>query len=636
LVFTPSFPIRNTKDIKRLEQTPLVDALTVQNTYEIFTNSAKVFAGKTALRFLKTAEPGGETATLNFGELLQGIHRTANMLYALGMGSKDTVSILLPACLEYHLALWGGEAAGIANPLNPLLSEGKLVELMEASNTKILITYGAEADVNYWQKALSLKDKVSALECIVRVMPSDADRSITATLPEGVIDFQDASSRQPDDYLVSGRVIKPDDIAAYFHTGGTTGSPKLAKHSHFNQVFSAWASVKLQGISHTDRIINGYPLFHVAGVLPGALTALSAGTETLIPTTTLMRNREIIANFWKLVEYHKITAISAVPTVLAALAAVPLNGADISSVNYCRTGAAPLPAELAQRFKTLFGLHIHESLGMTEMAGISSITPPGVEAPVGCVGFPLPYSNYKIVTIDTNGAPTDEELEAGGIGGVLVKSPNVFNGYLNDTATRETFTDDGWLITGDIGFIDKQGRLNLRGRSKDLIIRSGHNIDPKMIEDALSSHPAVELCAAVGAPDPYAGELPVAYVTLRPETHANEKELTEFIANSVDEIPAKPKSVTILNSMPMTNVGKIFKPELRRLAAEQTIKNRVKEMLKEITGVGSVLVEARLDESGNPSIHIYLDAGEEETIQMTAELRKFPITIFFREGKTIS
>jgi fatty-acyl-CoA synthase len=284
-------------------------------------------------------------------------------------------------------------------------------------------------------------------------------------------------------------------------------------------------------------VINGYPLFHVAGVLPGSLAALSAGMETVIPTPALLRNREVIRNYWRLVEKYRPTSLTAVPTVLAALADVPLAGADISSIRYCRTGAAPLSPELAERFEQLFGLHVHESLGMTETAGISTITPPGVVGPAGCVGFPLPYARLRIVALGPDGAATDRDLPPGEQGMVLFKSPNVFSGFLDPKDNEQAFTADGWLVTGDVGWLDDQGRLHLSGRSKDLIIRGGHNIDPKVIEDALAAHPAVQFCAAVGAPDAYAGELPVAFVTLRPGASVTEAELLAFAAERVDERP---------------------------------------------------------------------------------------------------
>lgn len=588
--FAAAFPIRSIEDVQRLERTPFEQALPVASTYEIFRNSAQAFGDKTALTFLPSGRPEDTPIRWSYAKLLQGIHQTANLLHRLGVQPGDAVAVLLPGCLEYHLALWGGEAAAIVQPLNPLLTDEKLASLMQTAGARVLIAYGSDAESGMWSKALRIRGEVPTLTHVLRVAPHDEAKA--PALPPGVLDFNAERSLEPDDRLVSGRRIQASDIAAYFHTGGTTGAPKLARHSHGAQVFTAWASTQLQGIGPTDLGINGYPLFHVAGVLPAALTSLSAGAETVIPTPSLMRNREVLANYWRLVEAHRATSISAVPTVLAALCTVPLDGADISSVRFCRTGAAVLSPELSARFERLTGVHVHESLGMTEMAGISTVTPPGVIGPAGCVGFRLPYSQLRIVALDANGKPTQRELPRGEAGMVLFKSPNLFSGYLNPKDNEGAFTEDGWLVTGDLGFIDEQERLNLSGRAKDLIIRSGHNIDPKTIEDALSAHPAVQICAAVGAPDAYAGELPVAYVSLLPGASANEAELLDFAARGVDEAPARPKSVVILDKIPMTNVGKVYKPELRLLAAQAVVQGLVRK----------VMGEMRLDDTLAPQV----------------------------------
>ncbi|WP_235503858.1 MULTISPECIES: acyl-CoA synthetase [unclassified Acidovorax] len=568
--------IRSLADVERLEARPLAEALPVQSTYEIFCNAAHAFGDKTALTFLPTANPDDTPVRWSFNDLLAGIHQTANLLHTLGVGPQDAVAVLLPGCLEYHLALWGGEAAGIVQPLNPMLTDEKIAAMMALARAKVLIAWGderTEGDTGLWAKALRLRGQVPTLTTVLRVAPHGEVGSTVAgaaALPHGLMDFA-ARTAQPADHLVSGRRIAATDIAAYFHTGGTTGAPKLARHSHGAQVFTAWGSVQMQGITPGDVGINGYPLFHVAGVLPGSLAALSAGVETIIPTTGLFRNREVIANYWRLAERYRCTYLSAVPTVLAALANVPLDGADIRSLRYCRTGAAILAPELAARFERLFGLHVHESLGMTEMAGISTITPPGVEAPAGCVGWRLPYTQLRIVALDAHGNASDQDMPPGEAGMVLFKSPNLFSGFLDAADTARAFTHDGWLATGDLGLVDGEGRLHLSGRSKDLIIRSGHNIDPKVIEDALGAHPAVQLCAAVGAPDAYAGELPVVYATLVPGAEATEAELLAFTAERVDEAVARPRWVQVLDTMPVTNVGKIFKPELRLRAACHTV-----------------------------------------------------------------
>jgi fatty-acyl-CoA synthase len=559
--FSPSFPIHSIDDVHRLEQIPLEEAVKVHSTYALFCNSAQAFGDKIALTFLPTAQPDCQSVRLSYKALLAKIHQTANALHGLGVSPTDAVAVLLPGCMEYQFALWGGEAAGIVQPLNPLLSDEKLASLMNATHAKVLIAWGEDDDAQIWAKTQRIRGLVPSLTTVLRVGGS-------GTLPANTVDFARLIASQTSDCLVSARNIAPTDIAAYFHTGGTTGSPKLARHSHGAQVFSAWASVKLQGITQHDVTLNGYPLFHVAGVLPVSLASLSAGVEIVTPTTTLFRNKAVIANYWQLVQRHRVTVLSAVPTVLAALTNVPLNGADISTLRYCRTGAAPLPPELATRFKALFGLHVHESYGMTETAGIATITPPGVEGPAGSVGFAIPYAQLRIVALDVYGKTTNTPVPSGEAGVVLIKAPNVFSGFLDAADNAQAFTPDGWLNTGDMGFMDVQGRLNLSGRSKDLIIRGGHNIDPKVIEDALASHPDVQLCAAVGMIDAYAGELPVVFATLRPDCSATEDDLLEHVRNHVDEPPARPKWVRILAAMPMTHVGKIYKPELREMASK--------------------------------------------------------------------
>ncbi|WP_416547140.1 acyl-CoA synthetase [Limnohabitans sp. DCL3] len=575
---TVSSPVQSLTDIRRIEATPLAQAMPWVSTYALIRASAEVHAKQAALTFLHTGLPGGTSTTWTYRDLLEGIHQTANLLHGLGLGPQDVVAILLPAGLAYHLALWGGEAAGIVQPLNPLLSEEKLLALLQASQAKALIAHGLEDDSHMRDKALRLQAQLPHLKTVLLVDPNGA--LVPKPLPPGTQDFHALRQQQAKDRLLSERVFQASDIAAYFHTGGTTGAPKLARHSHGAQVFTAWANASMQGFRASDVTINGYPLFHVAGVLPGALCSLAVGMHVIMPTEALFRNREVVQNYWRLVEHHGCTLMSGVPTVLAALTGVPLGGADIAHLRSVRTGAAPLPPELAQRFEHLFGLQIHESLGMTETAGLSTVAPPGLRAPAGCVGWPLPHARVRIVALSSDDQATGQDLPAGGKGMVLYKGPNVFSGYLDAAETARSVTQEGWLITGDVGFIDEQGRLHLTGRAKDLIIRGGHNIDPKVIEDALGAHPAVALCAAVGAPDAYAGELPVAFASLQPGAQVTEAELLAFTAERVDEAPARPKSITLLARMPVTNVGKIYKPELRTLATAAVVQGLIQLVMR--------------------------------------------------------
>ena len=563
-MFRPMRAVRSLADVEAIEREPMAALVTAGTVYDIFRNTAREHGQGRALSFLPRADSLHDAVHLSYAELLGAIHQTANALHALGMGSRDTVAILLPGCVENHLALWGGETAGIVQPINPLLSAEKISALLRATGARFLIAWGDADDAGIWSKVAQLDAKLEQVLYVTHShwVPDRAGIRIPCT------DFRQAIAAQPADRLLSGRCIAPGDVAAYFHTGGTTGAPKIAVQTHGAQVFTAWASVQMQGLLPADRTINGYPLFHVAGVLPGALACFSAGAQVIIPTTTLFRNKAVIQGFWQLVQRWRPTLMSAVPTVLAALAEVPVDGADLSSIRYFRTGAAPLSPEVAARFKAHTGFHVHESLGMTEMTGISTITPPGLHAPAGHVGLRMPFSQLCVRRMAADGRPGPEAADPDETGMVLFRSPNLFQGYLGGVERDSYLTGDGWLITGDLGSVGADGLLRLRGRSKDVIIRSGHNIDPQVIEQALERHPAVKACAAVGAPDPYAGELPVAFVALHPGATAGEAELQAFAAAGVDEAPARPRYVRILDALPTTNVGKVYKPRMRSMARQ--------------------------------------------------------------------
>jgi fatty-acyl-CoA synthase len=345
----------------------------------------------------------------------------------------------------------------------------------------------------------------------------------------------------------------------------------------------------------------------------------------VVPTITLFRNPEVIRNYWKIIEHFKVTTTGGVPTVLAAVTQVPIGDTDISSLRYCGTGAAMLPPELAARWERLTGHKIHETLGMTEITGVSTTTPLGASGPAGSVGFRLPHMQLRIVVMDEHGQPTDQDVAPGEPGIVLYKAPNVFAGYLNPKDNEKAFTPDGWLISGDMGFLDEQERLQLSGRSKDLIIRSGHNIDPKVIEDAVGSHPAVQFAAAVGAPDAYAGELPVVFAVLKDGQHATPEALMAHAATRVDEPPARPKRVFVIDAMPMTNVGKIYKPDLRAMAAQITANQLVAQVCDEHGVAKAARPQVRVTEAEGLVIHAPTQLAEAVVEAVRAALAELPI-----------
>ena len=226
---------------------------------------------------------------------------------------------------------------------------------------------------------------------------------------------------------------------------------------------------------------------------------------------------------------------------------------------------------LMRGFQDRTGLKILEGYGLTEGTCVSTVNPPRGERRIGSIGLRVPLQAMKAVLLDDAGGHM-RDCTVGETGVLVIRGPNVFAGYKVAEHNKGLWIDAGdgglWLNTGDLGRQDADGYFYLTGRRKELIIRGGHNIDPAIIEEALHQHPAVQLAAAVGRPDPHAGELPVAYVQLKPGTAANEAELLAFAQREILERAAQPKAIRVVNAMPLTAVGKIFKPKLKH---EETV-----------------------------------------------------------------
>jgi fatty-acyl-CoA synthase len=352
--------------------------------------------------------------------------------------------------------------------------------------------------------------------------------------------------------------------------------PKLARHTHANQVFASWVMAGCLGVRPDDVMLVGLPLFHVNAVFAGGLALFQAGASGLLLTPLGFRTPSVIANIWKLVARHRVTALNGVPTIYSALLSVPIGDAELGSLRYAGCGAAPLPPEVARRFEAYTGVQIVEGYGLTEGSCLSSLNPPGGEKRIGSIGLRIPYQEMICAAVDPV-AGTIRECETDEVGRIAIRGPNVFGGYVDAAATAKVMPPDGWLDTGDLGRRDAEGYFWLTGRSKDLIIRGGHNIDPAVIENTLALHPSVALAAAVGQPDAHAGELPCAFVTLRAGAECTADELQRFARERTPERAAAPVHVEILDAMPVTAVGKIVKGPLRRLASERVLRSALTE-----------------------------------------------------------
>ena len=564
------------------------------STYEMIRRGAAINPSAPALSFFLRAADHRKAQTWTYRELVRDITRTANLFTRLGIRRDEVVAYVLPNLPETHFVIWGGEAAGTVCAINPLLEGPAIADLLKAAGARVLVTLAPFPGTDLWPKVQRILGEVASLEHLVLVNLADRVRGpkgwmarlvqrreckrlhgregVRAAVPRHIQlhDFGRAMARESGATLAFPRVFKAGDTSSYFCTGGTTGLPKIAVRSHGNEVANAWAAGQFLGnsVGPGKTIFCGLPLFHVNAVLATGLLPFSKGAHVVLGTPQGYRGEGVVARFWEIVEHHRINFFSAVPTLYAALLDVPVGKHDIGSLQYGLCGAAPMPVEVFRTFQQRTGVKILEGYGLTEGTCVSSVNPPLGDRRLGSIGLRVPGQLMKAIVLGEDGrylrdCTTDEA------GVLVISGPNVFGGYVQPEHNKGLWIDLGdgraWLNTGDLGRMDGDGYFWLTGRKKELIIRGGHNIDPATIEEPLHRHPAVQIAAAIGRPDAHAGELPVAYVQLKPGATASREELADFVRQTILERAAQPKQIHIVDAMPLTAVGKIFKPALKRM-----------------------------------------------------------------------
>ncbi len=627
--------IRNLTDIEALELQAYESVVPARSTYELIALAARRFPLREAFRCL----PDGDLATaprrITYAALIDNINRAANLFSSLGVGPDDAVAILAPNMPETQYALWGAQVAGRACPINYLLQPDHIAALLKASKAKLLVALGPNDEVNIWPTVQKVRALCPMPVLQIRVEGRGGQGGNPAEGPEMFSDliFQDQIGLQPSskmhNQLSNSLQHANQRVCACFHTGGTTGAPKLALHTHGNEVHTSTLAPLFYGFDEHTVELNGFPLFHVAGAFVYGLALLSVGATQVLPTLSGMRNAAFVRNYWKFCEREKITALACVPTILATLLNAPVD-ADISSVKVAYTGGSPLPSELAAQFEARLHIPVRNILGMTECAGLVAIEPAASPRVPGSVGLRLPFTQVRVVPWRDGAACLDENCAAGDTGIVVIRGPHVSPGYSDaerNTGMFQTLSNgEHWLLSGDLGHIDpnekSKGYIHITGRAKDVIIRGAHNIDPGLVEEAFLAHPAVALCAVVGEPDAYAGELPVAFVTLKPAAVVDPHDLLQAVAPTVYERPAVPKRVTIIDAMPMTAIGKIFKPALRLRAMEV----KLAEMLEGVAPGRTVAVVGE-DRPGGQVAVIHISGAELGAIRADVSQRLAAIAI---------
>lgn len=546
-----------------------------QTLHGLLARAAERHPDRPAVSFQMFSSPSARAETRTWAELHRDACRAANLFRRLGIGETDVVAFLLPNCSEVVTTLLGAAIAGVVNPINPLLESSQIAALLRETGAKVVVTLKAMPKTDVAQKAAEAVAHAPDVKTVLEVDLLDyltppkswIARLIRPKVPvhhtAKVLNFRRECAREPE--VLTFPDAQGDRVAALFHTGGTTGRPKVAQHRYRGMIYNGWIGQWAQ-FTERDVIMCPLPMFHVFAAYPILMSAISSGAHVILPTPGGYRGEGVFDNFWKLIERWQVSFLITVPTALSALMQRKVD-ADISSLKTAISGSAPMPVELFQRFAAATNVQVSEGYGLTEATCLVSCNPFAGMKKVGSVGIPFPYSDVKILRIAEDGSY--EEMGTDQIGEICVSSPGVSpgstyrEGALNGASM---FVDGKYLRTGDLGRIDVDGYLWITGRAKDVIIRGGHNIDPAVIEESLMAHPDVAFAGAIGQPDAHAGEMPCVYVELVNGGSVTSEALAAFARERITERAAQPKYVEILPELPKTVVGKILKNELRKRA----------------------------------------------------------------------
>ena len=544
------------------------------STYQLLLGAARAWPDSMAMQWIPDPTDYTRCLAWTYADLATTVSQIANALTALGVRRADAVTLTAPNTAMLYAATLAAQAGGIAAPVNAALSDDHLAGLIRRAQSRVVVTAGPELNEQLWRRMLPVA-RQAGVTAILALRPDGAHGDPPALADRGsagsgllVAYLDDVIAGQPSGHLTGG-LPQPGDLAAFVHTGGTTGAPKIAAHTHANQLACGRGIAQAAGLAPGEAALGGLPLFHVNALLVTGIAPMFSGARVVWPGPGGYRDPALYARFWKIVQHYRIAAMSAVPTVYGRLAQVPVD-ADISTLRLPIVGAAPLPSAVRDAFAAHTGRRLLEGYGLTEATCATTFTPPGEERP-GSVGRVLPGQQIKAVRAEGDRPWAD--CAPGETGVLMIGGPAVFAGYVTGPGaggprvSRGDTVHDGWLNTGDLGTLDADGFVYLTGRAKDLIIRGGHNIDPRVIEEGLLSHPAVAAAAAVGRPDRHSGEVPVAYVVPADPGRFDEAELLAWARTAIGEPAARPKRIYPIEAIPVTAIGKPYKPALATDAA---------------------------------------------------------------------
>ncbi|MCB1970842.1 MAG: long-chain fatty acid--CoA ligase [Geminicoccaceae bacterium] len=525
--------------------------------HEPLARAVQRFADQTAIDFL-----GRQTT---WRQLDEQVGKIARGLAAIGVCKGSRVALMLPNSPYYVISYHAVARLGaIVVNLNPLYAPGEVRALIADSGATVAITMDLKLML---PKILECVGE-GGLERVVVCSMTDAlprstgllfqlfRRSELASLPDGRVALSwDRVLDLGEDAALPAVTIDPmTDLAVLQYTGGTTGLPKGAMLTHANVVTNA-AQVAYWYTGHEpgmDRMLGVLPLFHVFAMTVVMNMAVQLGaTMILLPRFKLSQVLDVI-------ERKKPTIFPVVPSLLNTINNEPgIGSRNLSSLRFCISGGAPLPVEVKESFERRTGSVVVEGYGLSEVSPVVTCNPTTGPNKPGSIGLPMPGTTVSLRDPDNPAV----EVGRGEPGEICVRGPAVMRGYWrNGEATRATFVD-GWLRTGDIGRMDEDGYLFLIDRIKDLILVNGYNVYPRVVEDALYTHEAVEEAIVIGVPDDEHGELPKAFVKLREGAQLDPGELRVFLAARLSPME-RPCEIEIRNELPKTMIGKLSKKEL--------------------------------------------------------------------------
>ena len=491
---------------------------------------------QTALKLPDKVSIEFEDQRVTFKEIDLSANKVANALQNIGIVKGDRVAQYMPNSLELVYSLLGNFKNGsIVVPMNINFKEQEIHHILHDSGTKAIIT-----DMERLPIVRNILDKLPDLKHIILV---DGNESNAYNFNELI---KNASDKEPN------AVIKDEDHSIIFYTSGTTGKPKGAALNQTNVASNVKALAQAWKWAEDDVFLLTLPLYHIHGIGVALCGSLYVGNFTIL------RKKFVAEDVLETAQKRKVTLFMGVPTMYFKLLEVEsLEKYDLSSMRLFVSGSAPLSRDLFYKLKKAFGHEILERAGMSESMMNFSNPYDGERIP-GSVGPCLPGVKVRITDKNFNDVPVNAEGE------ILIKGPNVFNGYWNKPAYNKQVFKDGWFVTGDVGKIDEKNYVYIIGRSKDVIKSGGINIYPREIEDVVESMPQVKECAVVGIPDKEFGESVKAYVVLNQGSHLKDDDVIAYCKEKLASFK-KPKFVEFLEALPKNTMGKIIKEELRKM-----------------------------------------------------------------------